>query len=62
MCIFFKDELPLDHEGSLRKIVEDWSKADAETNHGFDWEIYCERNWDCIENWLKEFEGLEMVE
>tara|TARA_B100000085_G_scaffold273052_1_gene288163 strand:- start:1246 stop:1434 length:189 start_codon:yes stop_codon:yes gene_type:complete len=60
--ILFKDELPLDHEESLEKIVEQWSKDDAEEgDDGFDWEIHYERNWDCLENWLKEFEGLEMV-
>ncbi len=62
MCIFFKDELPLEHEDSLKKIVEDWSKDDAETDHGFTWDDHMDHNWWSLENWLKEFEGLEIVE
>ena len=59
--IIFKDELPLDHEESLEEIVKQWSKDDAETDHGFTWDYHMDRNWDCLENWLKEFEGLEMA-
>ena len=68
MSIFFKDELPLDHEESLEKIVESWSKEDAEEDGSFGyeepfyWEHHMDRNWYCLEEWLKEFEGLEMVE
>ena len=38
MCVFFKDELPIDHEKSLRKIVEDWSREDAETDPNWSWD------------------------
>tara|TARA_R110002167_G_scaffold289485_3_gene494560 strand:- start:4059 stop:4256 length:198 start_codon:yes stop_codon:yes gene_type:complete len=61
MSIFFKNELPLDHEESLDEIVKQWSKDDSEED-GFHWEHHRDRNWYCLEEWLKEFEGLEMVE
>lgn len=61
MCIFFKDELPLDHENSLRKIVEDWSKEDANTDYDFTWDDHMDHNWWCLENYLKKFEGLDIL-
>ena len=60
MTILFKDELPLDHEESLEEIVKQWSKDDSEED-GFHWEHHIDRNWYCLEEWLKEFEGLEIV-
>lgn len=60
MTILFKDELPLDHEECLEEIVKQWSKDDAEED-GFHWETHYERNWNCLENWLKEFEGLDII-
>ena len=51
--ILFKDELPLDHEESLEEIVKQWSKDDAEED-GFHWEHHTDRNWYCLEEWLKE--------
>ena len=65
MTILFKDELPLDHEESLEKIVEQWSKDDAEKysheDYEFTWDDHMDHNWWSLEDWLKE-EGLEMVE
>ena len=49
MCVFFKDELPIDHEKSLRKIVEDWSREDAETDPNWSWDDHMDHNWWCLE-------------
>ena len=67
MSMFFKNELPLDHEKSLAKIVEQWSKEDAEEDAAFGyeepfyWEHHADRNWENLEQHLRCIEELEIV-
>tara|TARA_E500000318_G_C3512917_1_gene193078 strand:- start:337 stop:525 length:189 start_codon:yes stop_codon:yes gene_type:complete len=61
MCVFFKNELPIDHEKSLRKIVEDWSREDAETDPNWSWDDHMDHNWWGLEKLLLEQEELEIV-
>ena len=64
MTILFKDELPLDHEESLEKIVEQWSKDDAEKYSHEDyectWDDHMDYNWESLEEWVEE-EGLDII-
>ena len=61
MCIFFKDELPLDHEKSLEEIVKQWSREDAEIDPNWSWDDHMDHNWWGLEKLLLEQEELEIV-
>ena len=59
--MFFKNELPLDHELSLDYMAQAWATANVEDdNYTSNWNHEYERAWSVLEQDL-EYEGLKMT-
>ena len=56
--MFFKNELPLDHEPSLDYMAQAWATENVEDdNYTSNWDYEYERAWSVLEQDL-EYEGL----